>query len=203
MPIEPSFFGSGQGYPICRSGETGRVHFDRFLALHATVTTPKCVVTGRVVGLEGGVLVADDPERLGHSRRAAPVTLALPAGEPRETHDLGTIVLPGLPEACSRAPTAPAASRRLREGFEESGLEYLLPPELRSNTITPLRLPPGVRYDPLHDRLKERGYVIYAGQGRLGEVAFRVANMGRISEADLAAFGGHLRAGIAQVRGCC
>ena len=93
-----------------------------------------------------------------------------------------------------------AASRILRRGFDESGLEYLLPPEHRSNTITALRLPVGVRYDPLHDRLKERGYVIYAGQGQLGESAFRVANMGRISEADLEAFGGHLRAAIAGVR---
>ena len=40
----------------------------------------------------------------------------------------------------------------------------------------------------LHDRLKEQGFVIYAGQGPLESKIFRVANMGALSEADLTGF---------------
>jgi 2-aminoethylphosphonate-pyruvate transaminase len=38
-------------------------------------------------------------------------------------------------------------------------------------------------YPTLHDRLKARGYVIYAGQGQLESKIFRVANMGALTEA--------------------
>ncbi|MCK6440812.1 MAG: aminotransferase class V-fold PLP-dependent enzyme, partial [Planctomycetes bacterium] len=88
------------------------------------------------------------------------------------------------------------AAKILREGFERLGLAYLVKPEWRSNTITTLKLPSGRTYDQLHDGLKARGYVIYAGQGPLAKEAFRVANMGLISEKDLRAFEGHLRAVI-------
>jgi 2-aminoethylphosphonate-pyruvate transaminase len=70
------------------------------------------------------------------------------------------------------------AAEYLREGFESLGLKCLLPPELRSNTITSIELPAGFHYAALHDALKARGYVIYAGQGDLASRAFRVANMG-------------------------
>jgi 2-aminoethylphosphonate-pyruvate transaminase len=40
----------------------------------------------------------------------------------------------------------------------------------------------------LHDRLKEQGYVIYAGQGKLESKVFRVANMGALTESQLAGF---------------
>ena len=85
------------------------------------------------------------------------------------------------------------ASAFLRAEFEGMGLRLLLPAEVRSNTITALELPPGVAYPPLHDALKERGYVVYAGQGSLSERAFRVANMGWISQETLADFTRHLR----------
>lgn len=70
------------------------------------------------------------------------------------------------------------AAHLLREGFESLGLKCLLPPDLRSNTITSLELPAGFTYAALHDALKARGYVIYAGQGDLSSRVFRVANMG-------------------------
>jgi 2-aminoethylphosphonate-pyruvate transaminase len=43
-------------------------------------------------------------------------------------------------------------------------------------------------YQTLHDRLKERGYVIYAGQGQLENKIFRVANMGALTETDIQGF---------------
>jgi 2-aminoethylphosphonate-pyruvate transaminase len=73
------------------------------------------------------------------------------------------------------------AAHLLRGGFESLGLKCILPPELRSNTITSLELPEGLTYDALHDALKARGYVIYAGQGELASRIFRVANMGHLT----------------------
>jgi len=70
------------------------------------------------------------------------------------------------------------AALLLRDAFESLGLKCLLPPDLRSNTITSLELPAGFTYEALHDALKVRGYVIYAGQGDLAARVFRVANMG-------------------------
>ncbi len=72
------------------------------------------------------------------------------------------------------------AAQRLRQGFREMGLEFFIPEAYHSNTLTALKLPEGVPYDRLHDLLKDRGFVIYAGQGGLGSAIFRIANMGDI-----------------------
>lgn len=80
------------------------------------------------------------------------------------------------------------AAARLRAGFDALGLEALLPPERRCNTITALRMPPGHTYASLHDGLKRRGFVIYEGQGRLGAEIVRVCNMGALEPADFDAF---------------
>ncbi|MGH7860571.1 MAG: 2-aminoethylphosphonate aminotransferase, partial [Candidatus Binatia bacterium] len=52
--------------------------------------------------------------------------------------------------------------------------------ELRSNTVTAVKLPRGWGYRRLHDALKQHGFVIYAGQGALSNEIFRVANMGEV-----------------------
>ncbi|MCP5005626.1 MAG: 2-aminoethylphosphonate aminotransferase [Planctomycetes bacterium] len=80
------------------------------------------------------------------------------------------------------------ASAFLRSEFGNLHLEFILPVELRSNTITALKLPNGIAYTNLHDMLKERGFVIYAGQGQLNAKIFRIANMGELSMQDLEAF---------------
>jgi 2-aminoethylphosphonate-pyruvate transaminase len=81
-----------------------------------------------------------------------------------------------------------AAAALLRDGFTRLGLRFVLPPGLRSNSITSLRLPAGRTYAALHDGLKARGFVIYEGQGRLAPEIFRVANMGHLARADFEAF---------------
>jgi 2-aminoethylphosphonate-pyruvate transaminase len=81
-----------------------------------------------------------------------------------------------------------AAATHLREGFARLGLACVLPPPLRSNTITSLRFPAGRTYAELHDALKERGFVIYEGQGWFAREAFRVANMGALTRDDLDRF---------------
>ena len=80
------------------------------------------------------------------------------------------------------------AAAQLRAGFADLGLEIVLPPELRSNSITALRLPAGRAYAALHDGLKARGFVVYEGQGRLARELFRVANMGHLTPDDFARF---------------
>jgi len=76
-------------------------------------------------------------------------------------------------------------ARVLREGLTRLGLDILVPEPARSNTLTTFRLPAGVSYDPLHDAMKRRGYIIYAGQGALKSYAFRVANMGTLTPRDM------------------
>jgi len=79
------------------------------------------------------------------------------------------------------------AAAIVRDGLEARGLHLLLPPKLRSNTLTAVKLP-GISYLTLHDALKREGFVIYAGQGALADVCFRVANMGHVEEADFRRF---------------
>jgi len=97
----------------------------------------------------------------------------------------------------SRIRRYATAAALLREGFEHLGLRLVLPPALRSGSITSCWLPPGRTYAGLHDGLKVRGFVIYEGQGRLAREIFRVANMGHLGRSDferfLEALGGALR----------
>ena len=73
------------------------------------------------------------------------------------------------------------AAAMLREGFRAMGLEFIVPEEHGSNTLTALKLPKGITYESLHDKLKKKGFVIYAGQKQLSQSIFRIANMGDIT----------------------
>lgn len=73
----------------------------------------------------------------------------------------------------------------VREGFAKLGLRMPIAEEHRANTVNLLHLPEGVTYQQLHDQLKEAGFVIYAGQGKLAEEYFRICTMGEIAWADL------------------
>jgi len=88
------------------------------------------------------------------------------------------------------------ASTTLRAAISALGLPLLLDESLLSNTITCAHLPENVSYKQIHDRMREDGYVIYAGQGDLATRAFRVSNMGLIPEDRLAAFAPALRRAI-------
>jgi 2-aminoethylphosphonate-pyruvate transaminase len=77
------------------------------------------------------------------------------------------------------------SARTLRDGMTRLGLEILVAEPARSNTLTTFRLPAGIGYDALHDAMKRRGYIIYAGQGALKSYAFRVANMGTLTPTDM------------------
>ena len=76
----------------------------------------------------------------------------------------------------------------IRERMAKMEIKPVLAPDQHSNTITAYYLPEGLTYQSLHTRLKEQGYVIYAGQGNLENKIFRVANMGALTEAQFTAF---------------
>ncbi|GKS57138.1 2-aminoethylphosphonate--pyruvate transaminase [Nitrospira sp.] len=80
------------------------------------------------------------------------------------------------------------AATLIRQKMSDLGVKALLPADVQSNSLTSYLLPDGLAYDVLHDRLKERGYVIYAGQGALASKIFRIANMGALTESDLQGF---------------
>jgi 2-aminoethylphosphonate-pyruvate transaminase len=89
-------------------------------------------------------------------------------------------------------------ARVLRRGMAALGFEILVPEAARSSILTTFRLLPGLAYDPLHDAMKRRGYVIYAGQGDIRTYAFRVSNMGTLTPRDMEAVVDAFRAALAE-----
>ena len=74
---------------------------------------------------------------------------------------------------------------RVREGFEKLEIKALLPADECSCVLNSFYLPGNLDYQALHDGLKQRGFVIYAGQGGLVQSIFRVSTMGMITESDI------------------
>jgi 2-aminoethylphosphonate-pyruvate transaminase len=92
------------------------------------------------------------------------------------------------------------ATALVREAAARLGLFLYLEPDLCSNTISSFRLPADVDYSELHARLKNRGFVIYAGQGPLAGEIFRVATMGSVSFTDYERFTGALAEVLGELR---
>ena len=82
--------------------------------------------------------------------------------------------------------------RRLAEAVEEGLVRLGVAPFLRegerSVVLRAYHLPDGLDYTALHDGLKQRGFVIYAGQGKLAASIFRVSIMGAVDAADIQRF---------------
>ncbi len=74
----------------------------------------------------------------------------------------------------------------IRSWLAGLGVKALLPEDETSCVLHAFELPPGHGYAELHDALKARGFVIYAGQGALSSQVFRVSAMGDIGADDLA-----------------
>jgi 2-aminoethylphosphonate-pyruvate transaminase len=91
-------------------------------------------------------------------------------------------------------------ARVLRRGMTALGFEILVPEDARSSILTTFKLPSGIAYDPLHDAMKRRGYIIYAGQGDIRKYAFRVSNMGTLTPADMEGVVKAFAASLAEVR---
>jgi 2-aminoethylphosphonate-pyruvate transaminase len=91
-------------------------------------------------------------------------------------------------------------ARVLRGGMAALGFEILVPEGARSSILTTFKLLPGIAYDPLHDAMKRRGYIIYAGQGDIRRYAFRVSNMGTLTPADMRGVVEAFAASLAELR---
>jgi 2-aminoethylphosphonate-pyruvate transaminase len=86
----------------------------------------------------------------------------------------------------ARRDTYRRRAARVHEALARLGVETLLRPADYSAILWSYRLPAGFGYAALHDALKARGFVIYAGQGHLSPDVFRIAHMGDITDDDLA-----------------
>jgi 2-aminoethylphosphonate-pyruvate transaminase len=158
-------------------------------------TSGKCIQAFPGMGF---VLVRESVwERLrAHPRRSVYLSLATYADQPMPftpAVQVGYAFDEALAElleegVAGRIARYEAAAALLRTGFERLGLACILPPALRCNTITSLGMPAGQTYASLHDGLKERGFVIYEGQGRLRSEIVRVCNMGHLGRADFERF---------------
>ena len=77
-------------------------------------------------------------------------------------------------------------SEQVRAGLAQLGITtYLASPSEYSSILTSFRLPKGLSYEEVHDYLKERGFIIYAGQGNLKKEMFRLAFMGALTSNDM------------------
>lgn len=81
-----------------------------------------------------------------------------------------------------------ALAEQARAGLAALGIESLLPPERSSVVLRAYRLPQGVSFEPFHDGLKARGFVIYPGQRALYDSLFRISTMGAIEARDIERF---------------
>jgi 2-aminoethylphosphonate-pyruvate transaminase len=85
----------------------------------------------------------------------------------------------------SRYERYAALAEQVRAGLAALGIESVIAPAESSVVLRSYRLPAGLTYTKLHDRLKGEGFVIYAGQGDLSSVLFRISTMGCVSSADM------------------
>ena len=100
----------------------------------------------------------------------------------------------GRPDRPLRGERPGAAARHGRARLRDPR-----PRGARSSILTTFRLLPGLAYDPLHDAMKRRGYVIYAGQGDIRTYAFRVSNMGTLTPRDMEGVVDAFRASLAEL----
>jgi 2-aminoethylphosphonate-pyruvate transaminase len=75
--------------------------------------------------------------------------------------------------------------RTVRDHLAGLGVRPLLGPNDCSCVLHAYELPNAVDYPQLHDGLKDRGFVIYAGQGEFAARLFRISMMGAITPADV------------------
>ena len=74
---------------------------------------------------------------------------------------------------------------RVGRALERYGVETMLEPGESSCVLRSYRLPQDRTYQDIHDGLKQRGFVIYAGQGSLAAEMFRISTMGDITNYDM------------------
>ena len=164
-----------------------------------TCTSNKCLH-----GLPGAAFVLVSPAGGRRARSVEPSSVALDLCAYLEVDASGsppfTPAVPALASldvALDHVLVEGIAGRRARyaercaivdAAFERLGLEQLVAAPARSHSIRSVRLPDGVSFAALHERLRAAGFVIYAGQGALAPEIFRVACMGELEPSDMHGF---------------
>ncbi len=74
---------------------------------------------------------------------------------------------------------------KVRRHLLNLGISPLLAEGESSCVLNAFHLPAGLGYTALHDELKARGFIIYAGQSSLAQQIFRISTMGDLSEGDI------------------
>ena len=76
-------------------------------------------------------------------------------------------------------------AQTIRTGIKEMNMEFLLPEEYMSNTITSIMLPRGIGLSEFIDKMEQFGYTNYKGKGKYEAMnMFQVGNMGAITQED-------------------
>jgi len=86
-----------------------------------------------------------------------------------------------------------ALAGQVADGLAALGVKPLLSTAESSVVLRAYHLPEGTSYARLHDSLKARDFVIYAGQGALASSLFRISTMGALDTADMARLLGEIR----------
>ena len=75
----------------------------------------------------------------------------------------------------------------LKQELKKLGLKFYLKDHM-SNIMTNVLIPKGFAYDYIHDELKKKGYIIYAGKERLHNKVMHIANVGALTKKDIIKF---------------
>ncbi|MDD2695550.1 MAG: alanine--glyoxylate aminotransferase family protein [Anaerolineales bacterium] len=78
-----------------------------------------------------------------------------------------------------------ALAQRVQAWAQAAGFELYAPPGFRSQTVTTLKVPPGMDVKALKAFLLSRGMRIASGYGPLKEASFRIAHMGETQTEDI------------------
>jgi len=70
-------------------------------------------------------------------------------------------------------------------GLSRLGVKPLLADGSSSCVLNAFHVPDSLEYQTLHDRLKEMGFIIYAGQGDFARRIFRISLMGAVNSGDI------------------
>jgi len=81
----------------------------------------------------------------------------------------------------------------LKQKLKEIGLKFQLKEEEMSNLMVNVLIPENIAYDKLHQKLKEKGYIIYPGKGPLEGKIIHFANIGTLNEKDVVRFSNELK----------
>lgn len=81
-----------------------------------------------------------------------------------------------------------ARAKILRDGMTELGLQFLLPAEHMSSSVTTVYVPSHISPDALRAKLKGRSIIIYSGKGPIAKTVFQVGNIGVLHDSHLKLF---------------